>query len=59
LYDPVADEVIATLRNGYERILGKVPRGRGGVERSLGAEVARAPFLRTAPIIVLEEPTSA
>ncbi|PYV16212.1 MAG: multidrug ABC transporter ATP-binding protein [Acidobacteria bacterium] len=55
-----ADEVIARLPRGYENLLGRwFP---GGSELSLGEwqriALARA-FLRRAPIILLDEPTSA
>jgi ATP-binding cassette subfamily B protein len=55
-----ADEVIASLPNGYETILGKW--FEQGEELSIGqwqkVALARA-FLRDAQIIVLDEPTSA
>ena len=55
-----ADEFIARLPHGYETVLGKW--FAGGVELSVGEwqriALARA-FLRPAPLILLDEPTSA
>jgi len=55
-----ADQVIARLPEGYENMLGNW--FKGGTELSVGEwqriALARA-FLRRAPIIVLDEPTSA
>jgi ATP-binding cassette subfamily B protein len=55
-----ADDVITQLRHGYETTLGKW--FEGGEELSVGEwqkiALARG-FLRDAPIIVLDEPTSA
>jgi len=55
-----ADEVIRTLPDGYDNLLGK--RFEGGEELSIGqwqkVSIARA-FLRQSQIVVLDEPTSA
>ncbi len=55
-----ADEVVARLSDGYDTLLGR--RFTGGTDLSVGewqrVALARA-FLRQAPIIVLDEPTSA
>jgi ATP-binding cassette subfamily B protein len=55
-----ADEVVARLSDGYETLLGKL--FAGGTDLSVGEwqriALARA-FLRQAPIIILDEPTSA
>lgn len=56
----IAETIIARLPNGYDTMLGK--QFRGGMELSLGQwqrlAIARA-FYRRAPIVLLDEPTSA
>lgn len=59
-YEAGADEIIERLPQKYETILGR--RFEGGTDLSVGEwqrlALARA-FLRDAPIIILDEPTSA
>jgi ATP-binding cassette subfamily B protein len=59
-HDSGADEVIKTLPQGYETLLGKM--FEGGEELSIGqwqkVALARA-FVRDSQIIILDEPTSA